>query len=367
MKLLYIVPKIKIAGGVARVSSLKANYFVEHFNYEVHILSQNEGEGQPFYDFNSKIVFHNIILKGNVFHFLNSYKNQVSQKVNQIKPDVILVADNGLKAFIFPFIIKTKIPIILESHGSKFIEVERIKSNFLSKTIRYLKYKFKDFSAQKFTTIVALSNENLKEWNVNIGTVIPNPSWINNEITSDLKQRTIITVARNSHEKGLDRLLLIWKEIYRKHPEWSLDVYTDDIQSLEKTANNLEIHSGIHYFNFAKNIEEKYLKSSIYVMTSRFEGFPMVLLEAMASGLPCIAYDCPSGPRSIIVNAENGFLIPDSNIQMFVEKLSFLIENEDTRVKLGAKAKETSEIYDIHLVMAKWNSFLENLTSNTRF
>ncbi|WP_431244623.1 glycosyltransferase family 4 protein [Flavobacterium sp. P21] len=354
MKLLYIVPKIKNSGGVARVLSIKANYFVEHFNYEVHILSQNEENDLLFYDFNSEIVFHNMILKGNAFQFLKSYQKQINQTIQEIKPDVILVADNGLKAFVFPFIVKTKRPIVFEVHGSKFVEENVLKTDFVSKSIQKIKYRFKDFGAQKFANIVALSEESLREWNIKNGIVIPNPSWIKDEKTSDLKSKKVIAIARNSYEKGLDRLLLIWKKMSEKHPDWILDIYTDEIDSLEKTPN-------INYFSFAKNIEEKYLESSIYVMTSRSEGFPMVLLEAMSFGIPCIAYDCPIGPRTIIINKENGFLIPDNNFEMYVEKLAFLIENEEARFEFGKNAKATSENYSVEKIMEQWRQFLENI------
>ncbi|OXA76666.1 Glycosyltransferase involved in cell wall bisynthesis [Flavobacterium aquidurense] len=361
MRLLYIVPKIKSAGGVARVLAIKANYFVEHFGYEVHILSQNEENDSPFYDFDIEIVFHNMILKGNVFKFFNSFQKQINQKISQIKPDVILVADNGLKAFIFPLIAKTKVPIVFESHGSKFIEEVQQKTNFVSKSIQKIKYRFKDFGTQKFTKIVALSEENLKEWNVKNGVVIPNPSWIKSKKNADLKQKKVIAIARNSYEKGLDRLLLIWKVIGEKYPDWTLDIYTDDVDSLEEAALKLEIETGINYLHFVKNIQDKYLKSSIYVMTSRTEGFPMVLLEAMGSGLPCMAYDCPTGLRAIITNAENGFLIPDNNIEMYVQKLSFLIENEEVRLKFGLDAKERSKEYSVKKIMGQWKEFLESL------
>ena len=363
MRLLYIVPRIKNAGGVARVLAIKANYFVEHFGYEVHILSQNEENDSLFYDFDPEIVFHNMILKGNIFKFFYSFQKQINHKISEIKPDVILVADNGLKAFIFPFIAKAKIPIVFECHGSKFIEEEVQKTNFVSKSIQKLKYRFKDFGVQKFTKTVGLSEENIKEWNVKNGIVIPNPSWIKSKKTADLKQKKIIAIARNSYEKGLDRLLSIWKEVGEKYPDWTLDIYTDDVDSLEEEALKLEIESGINYLHFVKNIQKKYLKTSICVMTSRTEGFPMVLLEAMASGLPCIAYDCPTGPRAIITNAENGFLIPDNNIEMYIEKLSFLIENEEVRVKFGLDAKETSKQYSVKKIMEQWREFLENLVS----
>ncbi len=356
MKLLYIVSNIKNAGGVARVLSIKANYFIEHFGYEVHILSQNEQENLPFYDFNSKITFHNMILEGNVFHFLNSYKKHLNQKIEAIKPNVILVADNGLKAFILPLIVKTKIPIVLEIHSSKFIEEQSIKPNIFSK----LKYRFKDFGAKKYTKVVVLSPENLKNWHINNAVIIPNPSWIKTENTAILKNKRVIAVARNSYEKGLDRLLLIWEKTIKKYPDWTLDIYTDEMDSLKKEAIDLEIKSNLNIFSFVKNIEEKYLESSILVMTSRFEAFPMVLIEAMSLGLPSISYDCPSGPRSIITDNENGFLIPDGNLELFAEKLSFLIENEELRMKFGAASKEKMKEYQLEPVMKQWKALLEN-------
>lgn len=361
MKLLYIVPNIKNAGGVARVLSIKANYFIEHFGYEVHILSQNEKENLPFYDFNSKVVFHNIILNGNAFQFLKAYKKQLNEKIEEIKPDIILVADNGLKAFVIPFIIKTKKPIVFESHGSKFIEEQKQREDFLSKAIQKIKYKFKDFGVGKFTKMVALSTENLKEWNVKNAVVIPNPSWIKTKKSSSLKNKKVICVARNSYEKGLGRLIVIWEKVIDIHPDWVLEIYTDEVDSLNIIVVDLGMTSNIHIFSFVKNIEEKYLESSLYAMTSRTEGFPMVLLEAMASGLPCIAFDCPTGLGSIIKNNENGFLIPDNNFEKYAEKLSFLIENEDFRITFGKNAIQTSENYSVEKIMKQWKQFFEKL------
>ncbi|MDQ6469163.1 glycosyltransferase family 4 protein [Flavobacterium sp. LHD-80] len=361
MKLLYIVPKIKNAGGVARVLSVKANYFVEKFGYKVHILSQNEENDSFFYDFNSDIVFHNMILNGNAFQFLKSYKKQLNQKIAGINPDVILVADNGLKAFIFPFIINTKIPIVFESHGSKFIEEKELNFHFTTKFISKIKYHFKDFGIKKYTKVVALSKANLKEWNIKNGIVISNPSWVQTDVYADLRHKKVIAIARNSYEKGLDKLLHIWKEVTKKHPGWMLNIYTDDFDCLNNNVVDLGIASTVSVFGFVKNIEDKYLESSIYAMTSRSEGFPMVLLEAMSFGLPCIAFDCPTGPRSLIKNEENGFLIPNHDFEKYIAKLSILIECEDIRIKLGKNAKQVSDNYSVEKIMEKWKEFFEEL------
>lgn len=366
MKLLYLVPKIKSAGGVERVISVKANYFVAHFGYEVHILSQNESSEKPFYDFDSKISFHNMTLQGNALQFFSSFKKNINQKIQEIKPDIILVADNGIKAFLIPFILHLKIPIVFEVHGSKFIEEQAPKIDFVSKFISKLKYCFKDFSARRFTKIAALSQESLQEWNSENGIVIPNPSWVKTDKSAALKNKKVITVARNSYEKGLDRLVLIWEKIMEKHPDWTLDIYTDDKKTLTEIVIDLGISSTVQIHDFVKNIEEKYLESSIYAMTSRTEGFGMVLLEAMSLGIPCIAFDCPVGPRTIIKDDENGFLISDNNIEMYIEKLSFLIENEEVRMKFGKEAKQTSENFSVEKIMKKWKIFLKALQDETR-
>ena len=124
------------------------------------------------------------------------------------------------------------------------------------------------------------------------------------------------------------------------------------MQSLE-----LKIENNVVFLRPVSNIVSKYQSSSIYVMTSRFEAFPMVLLEAMMCGLPVIAYDCPTGPRAIVKNNEDGFLIENGNEKEFVSKLQELIENQDLRIKIGAKAHQSVVKYDLKMIMNQWNTF----------
>lgn len=361
MKLLYIVPKINNAGGVARVFSLKLNYLIENFGYEVHVLTQNKGNIPLFYSFNEKVVFHDMILQGSILIFFNSFYKSLKIKIKNIQPDIIIVSDNGLKAYTIPFILSNKIPIVFECHGSKFVEEKFLKENFISQFKSSIKYKFKDFCSNKFSKFIALSNESMKEWNVKNGVVIPNPSWIHCEKVSDLKSKKIIVVARNSYEKGLDRLLVVWEKVVAKHPDWILDIYGDFVIDLSTDVKSLGIENNVSLNHPVKNIADKYLLSSVYVMTSRSEGLPMVLLEAMASGLPCIAYDCPSGPRAIIEQEKNGFLITDGNENSFVEKLEELIEDENLRIRMGKYAFESSKKYNIETIMQQWKSLFESL------
>ncbi|MDD5150781.1 MAG: glycosyltransferase family 4 protein [Flavobacterium sp.] len=361
MKILYITPKINNEGGVARVLSVKANYLVENFGYEVHILTQNEGNKPLFFSFDDKIVLHDMILKGNLISFFLQYIKALKKAITKIHPDIIIICDNGLKAYSIPFILKTKASIIFECHGSKYIEEKEQANSFF--TTKF-KLAFKEFSANRFTKFVALSKESLKEWNVKNGVVISNPLWFKSSRFSDLKSKKVIAVGRHSYEKGLDRMLQIWQKVIVNHPDWSLEIYgkSNKNQELQKLVNSLKIGSTVAFFDPVKNINDKYLDVSILVMTSRTEGFGMALIEAMALGLPCVAYDCPVGPRSIIKNNENGFLVEDGKIDSFVQKIELLIEDENLRLQMGKKAQESTEKYNLDRIMQQWKTLFEEIT-----
>jgi glycosyltransferase involved in cell wall biosynthesis len=360
MKILYIVPKINNEGGVARVLWVKANYLIEKFGYEVHILTQNKGNNPLFYSFNDRIILHDMVLKGNLFSFFYQYVKTLKREVQLLLPDLIIVCDNGLKAHTIPFVLKTNIPVIFECHGSKYIEEnEQANSIFTTK----FKLAFKEFSANRFTKFVALSKQSLKEWNLNNGLIIPNPLWFKTTQIADLKSKKVIAVSRHSYEKGLDRMLQIWQKVVQKYPDWCLELYgkSNGNQEIQELASALNINQSVTFFEPITNINDKYLEASMLIMTSRTEGFGMVLLEAMAVGLPCVAYDCPVGPRSIIINNENGYLIEDGNIDSFVQKLELLIEDQNLRIEMGKNAKNSSSKYDLDTIMQQWKSLFEEL------
>lgn len=362
MNLLYITQRANEEGGVQRVLAVKTNYLIEKFDYKVSIITQNEGNKNLFFEFNDQIDFYDIELKSNKVLNLLRYKKKLQKFITIIQPDCIIVCDFALKSFSIPLLIKTKIPIVFEAHGSRFNEYRN--SSFLGLTNRF-KYKYRNYCASHFFLFIALSNESLKEWSVKNGIIIPNPLWIEKESFSDLKAKKVIVVARHSHEKGIDRLLQIWKLVAEKQTDWSLEIYgkQDENLGLENLAKKLNIEKTVLFFNPVKNITQKYKEVSILAMTSRNEALPMVLLEAMAIGLPCIAYDCPVGPKAIIQNNENGFLIEDGNKDSFVEKLNLLMEDENLRVTMGENAIKSIEKYDLSTIMQQWKGLFESIAN----
>jgi glycosyltransferase involved in cell wall biosynthesis len=368
MKLLYVVPNLNNGGGVARVLSIKTNFLIEKFGYEVHILTQNDGNSSLFYSFNEKIVLHDMILEGANIKFLNNYRKSLNKQVASINPDIIIVCDNGFKAFTIPFILKGNKPIIFECHGSRFIEENVTNDMFFSNFSRKLKYSFKFFGASKFNKIITLSEENREEWSKKNSIVIPNPIWLDTNVTSKLNSKKVIVVSRHSYEKGIDRLLLIWKKVISIHTDWVLDIYgkSEEKNNHLALANNLNLKNNVSFFEPVNNINEKYLEASMCLMASRYEGIPMVLVEAMASGLPCITYDCPCGPRAVVNNNYNGFLIENSNENEFVKAVCNLIEDENLRIQMGKNAKESTNKYKTDAIMKLWNELFMELASKKK-
>jgi glycosyltransferase involved in cell wall biosynthesis len=361
MKLLYITPIVNDEGGLPRVLSIKTNYLVDNLDYEISILTQNNGYLNPFFEFNKKIEFFDMKLNANKFIKFFLYKKALNQHIKNINPDLIIVCDFGIKGFLIPFIVNTKIPILFEAHGSLYNESSSYKLNLFSKYSHKFKYAYRAFCTKKFDYFVALSNESLKEWNVKNGKVIPNPNWFKTTETALLQSKKALMIARHSHEKGLDRIVPIWKKVVENHADWKLEIYgkSSENQEIEILIKSFDLENNISLFEPIKNVQEKYLDASMYLMSSRTEAFPMVLIEALSSGLPCIAYDCPVGPRAIIENNKNGFLIEDENENEFVNAICNLINNQNLRLQMGKNAKISSEKYNLDVIMQNWDKLFK--------
>lgn len=361
MRILYVTPTINSEGGLERVLSIKTNYFIEKFGYQIDIVTQNNGCQNPFYNFNSKINFHDVVLNSNKFSNLLVYKKQIQYYIDSINPDFIVVCDFSLKGFLFPYLFQSNSIIVFEVHGFLFNESKYYNKNFFTKKARDLKYKYKKFCSQKFNRFIVLSQESLQEWPVNNNAVIiPNPN-VGSTIVSNLESKNVILIARHSYEKGIDFALKIWEKVIKTHPDWKLSIYGkyDSNLTYVKLAKILEIESNVNFYEPVIEIFDKYCELSISIMTSRSEGFPMALIEAMNCGLPVVAFDCPIGPKSIITNGEDGFLIDAFNCELFASKIIHLIENESLRKEIGTKALKKVAQYDLDTVMQKWKVFFE--------
>jgi glycosyltransferase involved in cell wall biosynthesis len=356
MTLLYITNGVNGVGGLERVLSIKASYLAEHYDYEVIILSLNEPIAQPFYSFSDKIKFISVQVKGNPLIYIYSYIRGIRKIAKDINPDVISVCDDGLKGFFVPKIIGKKISIIYERHASIKFNTNRSLRGKIQKQL--MRSKVNDF--RKF---VVLTPSNIKEWQTENVIAIANPLSFYPEDSSLLKNKTVIAVGSHSYNKGYDLLLNTWKIVIEKYPDWKLNIYgkLDTSETFVNLANRLNIDNFVNFYSPVPDIEASYREASIMVLSSRSEGFGMVLIEAMACGLPCVSFDCPSGPSDIITDGDDGFLVPNTNIEALADKIIFLIENREERIRMGKNAKENAKKYLPENIISQWNKLFTSI------
>ena len=195
---------------------------------------------------------------------------------------------------------------------------------------------------------------------------IPNPlSFYPNQV-AELENKTVLAVGKQCYQKGYDRLLKSWQIVNKENPDWQLNIYgkLDESQGLELLANKLNIQQSVRFFDAEKNIEKCFLESSIFVLSSRFEGFGMVIIEAMACGLPVVSFDCPCGPKDIIANEINGFLVQNNDIEQFANQVNKLIGNKNLQHKMAANARENAQRFMPEIVVSKWNNLFRSLVQN---
>tara|TARA_R110002012_G_scaffold283304_2_gene473575 strand:+ start:19911 stop:21011 length:1101 start_codon:yes stop_codon:yes gene_type:complete len=365
LKILYITNGVSGPGGLERVLSIKASYLADTMNYDIHFLTLNKLSDELFYTFSDAITFHNIIASGNPIQYFLKYRRGIAKVISKIKPDVISVCDDGLKGLFLPLIINKPCPMIYERHVSKNISIKKDKLSIIQKSTSWLLFKFMDFGAKFYDRFVVLTNGNTKEWDLNNKLVIPNPLsfYPPTEEISTLTNKKVLAVGKQSFQKGYDRLLQSWSIVQTTHPDWELDIYgtISEKEALPELAKALKIESSVNFYAPVKNIAAKYKEASLYVMSSRYEGFGMVLTEAMAYGVPCVSFDCPYGPSDIISNHHDGILVPNHDTTALAHGMVSLMNDAQRRTEMGEMARVNVKRYLIEEIAVQWDNLFKSL------
>ena len=373
MKIVYVIGYIHGWGGIERVLAGKANYLVNE-GHEVAFVKIYRNQEERYFHFDPRIQFYDLDFDFDQQKGLskklkfNQNKKDFVHKINQvfheIKPDIAISTFCKYSRFIYLCDDGSK--KIIERHFAKykrnqiFVKFDRLP---FGKTISYL-YRKKDYDVVKhFDRFVVLTEEDKQDWgNLKNILAIPNPVTFVPKTISDCDQKRAIALGRISKQKQYEVMLKIWKEVVKKHPEWTLSVYANggNPEKLRKLAKELAIEKNFEVFPTTREVEKELTSSSIYLMTSKYEGFPLVLLEAMRCGLPVVSFACKCGPRDMISDGEDGFLIEPGDTESFTKKINYLIENKEIRKEMGQKASVSIQKFSEEKVMQKWlNLFAE--------
>lgn len=338
--------------------SVKASLLAEALGHQVAIMVLNGAHKDPFYRFSDQIEFYDVPANGPPHRYFVSYSKGIQRTVNKFQPDVISVCDDGLKGFFVPRLIKTKAKIIYERHVSKLIEANE-KDGFLKSFINRTKWSLMERQAKSFDRFVVLTEGNKNEWpTLKNMVVIPNPLSFTTTTAAPVENKIVICVGKISYQKGQDLLLKSWEKVHTRFSDWQLHLYGKENRSFLATD---QLKNNVYWFPPEKNILEKYREASVFVMASRFEGFGMVLTEAMECGLPCVSFDCNYGPSDIIKDGEDGFLVENGDTNQLAEKIMELMADENLRKQMGQKAKQNVKRYAADEVVKIWDKLFREV------
>ena len=376
-KIVYCTPSLYMAGGVERVLTLKANYFADIYGYDITIIT-TDGMQKPFFfflservrvvnlDINFDEMWHRSFLSRLCLYIIKErkFKKQLSKELYRIKPDFTIS------------LLRREINFLTDIHdGSKKIGEIHINRahyrNFTPNRSNPVKALFSKYwmsglvkKVRQLDRFVVLTEYDRQAWQeIPRVDVIPNPLPFYPRIISSIRKKRVISVGRYFDEKGYDLLLRAWAEIEKKYPDWQLAIFGEGNRPYyERIAASLGLDLNRCILNDSiSDVEKEYLQSSVFVCTSRFEGFGMGIIEAMACGLPVVAFDCLWGPRSIITDGEDGLLVENGNIGKMAETLNSLLQDPYKIEIMGKHARENVQRFNIDVIAEKWKKLFECL------
>ncbi|GAL37554.1 glycosyl transferase group 1 [Vibrio maritimus] len=351
MRIIFVVGDISATGGTERVTSEVASVLSK--GHDVTVLSLFNKVENSFFDYSTRvdIVHAKIDPHCNVIVKFLKVSMAIYKFARNFNADFVVLVDSILFIFCLPFVNLVESRIITwehfnlsTSHGSKF----RVLSRF--------------FASRFSNGIVVLTERDLLSWRSRYNlrseiVAICNPIPRLPAIRRD-KENIVLAVGRLSYEKGFDILLKSWPNVVSIYPDWKLRIVGSGTleNDLRNLANILDVSDSVEFAGKVKNIEIEYSRASIYVMTSRWEGLPMTLLEAQHFGLPSISTDCVTGPKEILSH-NNGLLIDVDDYQALSEKILLLINDECLRNRFSESAKLQSKNYALPRVRKRWEQF----------
>lgn len=377
MKIIYLNHSTYNPGGMERVLLNKVSYLVREKGWNVTVVTTDQKGRPPFYSFPKEVRMVDLGInysddngKGAIKKIAGylkrrkEHKRKLATLLEQERADIVVSLYPSESSFIPE--LKDGSKRVLELHYCKFFRLQYGRKGLLGLIDRW-RTKQDEKIARRFDKFVVLTNEDKGYWGAmpNIE-VIPNAAMSMGNNLSDGLAKRVIAVGRLDYQKGFDRLIQSWQIVQEHEPfkDWGLDIFgqgewQDMLQDMiDKTG--LSHHTHINRPTNA--IGKEYANSSMLVMSSHYEGFPMVMIEAMACGLPVVTFDYKCGPKDIIDDGINGLLVKDGDITGLADAMMKLMADKDYRMFLSNNARKVTDIYSEETVMNQWIKLFTSLT-----
>lgn len=382
MNIVYLVPSLENTGGMERILTEKINYLSKLKNVNIHVITTEQYNNEFGFAIDNqinivhfKLNFTSLYKVSLVKKYINTkkklsvYKNRLKKYI--IENNIDLCISLGGKEIEFLGNVNWPCKKILEIHFSKYIRKQFLlarKRGIFWSLLGDYRSKQLEFQVKGFDKLVVLTRLDLEDWKrINSNVVqIYNFSPFEKLLQSKLINKRIITVGRLEPQKGYDLLIKAFSKLDNiEFNNWTIHIFGEgeDRKYLENLIYKYNLDKVIFLEGVSKDIQKEMYNSSIYLMTSRYEGFPMVLLEALSVGLPIVSYDCPTGPREIIENNDCGFLIEFGDENELLRKLKELMLNENQRIKKGETSFKKNEIFDKEKIMKKWINLFDEVVN----
>ncbi|MED1409531.1 glycosyltransferase family 4 protein [Bacillus paramycoides] len=389
MKITFLVYNIYGMGGTVRTVVNTANYFASK-NHDVEIISVRRTSAKPMFDIDKKVNITPIFdaRRGKLFGKNTPLYQKIIKKILMKFPSFFIDKSEDLY-HMFNLFVDFKIIAALKKINkgilittipsfnilaTKFVKKDVIKIGqehlYFAGHAPGLQNKIKKYY-KKLDALTCLTDSEINDYEqlltgskvdlykVENATDIPNE-------TADLDKKVVIAAGRYAPEKGFDLLIPAFSKVIKKHPDWKLKIFGSGIEeeALREKIFEEKAYNNIFLMQKTNNIIGEMRNASIYALSSRYESFGMVIIEAMSVGVPCVGFAC-TGPREVITHKEDGILVEEGNVEELANSLMMLIESEELRKEYGRNAKKNVERYTFNVVGGKWENILEDQAQKT--
>ena len=376
-KIVYIVGGLLTPNGMSSVLSSKINWLAANTDYELYMVL-TEKAGEPwYYHISEKVKWVNFDVNFDELDTMpiyqkvvsyarkqRRYKRLLTDYLMQVRPDITVSA------------LRREINFINDigdgSHKVGEIHFDRTYyrqfnkpwlPGFVNKAVTRWWVGGLIDSLRRLDRFVVLTHEDEAHWpELDNKTVIPNSLPCLPAEQAALVNRQVIAVGRYSWQKGFDLLIEAWALVAERHPDWVLNIYGPGESAVyQKMADGMGLAGKVCCHPPVSHIYEKYLESSVFVLSSRYEGFGLVLAEAMSVGLPGVSFACPCGPSEIVTDGQDGILVPAGSVEQLAEALIRLMDDSQLRHQYGTAAKANMQRYAQPAIMHQWVTLFDSL------